>query len=490
MSRPPALVLRCSVIAARRPTVRGGLRRAAALVAIALLTACSSTRPWINQPVEVTEPSAAQRRAALQNTAARDPSVLVAVTLSGGGARAAAFGLGVLGAMEQARFHWRGRDTSLLDATDVVSGVSGGSILAAYFAAYGIDGLARFEPDFLRQNFQNSLIRQALEPGNLVDLSSPWMGRSNLLERRLDKLYGGMTFGDVERRPRHPQLFITATDMSLGAGFEFTWDQFALICSDLASVPLSFAVASSSAVPLLLSPMTLKNYAGSCDDHGEALALTAPVAGSARARLYRAHERSYLDAQRKPYIHLVDGGLSDNLGIQRLLDRTLGGGLRSAFTEVQLPPGSIQKLVLVTVNSERDPTVDIDQSDTVPNLAQVVDTLVFGTGARASRETQEILRDTIAQWRKELSVRVSDGSDPFAHDAQIHVVSVNLRDAPDARGGMARSRLLQVPTAFSISSDEVTSLMQAGASVLRNSPDYRALMQSLPPPLQAAPPAR
>ena len=67
------------------------------------------------------------------------------------------------------------------------------------------------------------------------------------------------TFGDVERRPRHPQLFITATDMSLGTGFEFTWDQFALICSDLRTVPLSFAVAAPSAVPLLLSPMTLKN---------------------------------------------------------------------------------------------------------------------------------------------------------------------------------------------------------------------------------------
>ena len=33
-------------------------------------------------------------------------------------------------------------------------------------------------------------------------------------------------------------------------------EQFALICSDLESVPLSFAVAASSAVPILLSPVT------------------------------------------------------------------------------------------------------------------------------------------------------------------------------------------------------------------------------------------
>lgn len=336
-------------------------------LAALLLSACSSLHPWINEPLKAAEQSPEPRKAELQQVAARDLSLLVAVTLSGGGARAAAFGFGVLSAMQQARFDWHGRNTALLDATDVVSGVSGGSIVAAYFSAYGIEGLPRFEDAFLRQNFQHGLISQALHPGNLIDLSSPWFGRSNLLARRLDDLYGGMTFGDVERRPRHPQLFITATDMSLGAGFEFTWDQFALICSDLRGVPLSFAVPASSAVPLLLSRMTLKNYADQCHGAGAALAVQPPgEAGGFRARLYRAHERSYLDVKRKPYIHLVDGGLAGNLGVQRLLDRSLGGGLRSAFTEVNMPPGTIHKLVLVVVNSERDPAVNIDQSDIVP----------------------------------------------------------------------------------------------------------------------------
>ncbi len=106
--------------------------------------------------------------------------------------------------------------------------------------------------DFLRQNFQNSLILQAL-PGSLQDLTSPWYGRSHLLARRLDEIYEGKTYADIERNPRHPQLVIAATDMSLGTPFEFTADQFELICSDLQSVPLSFAVAASSAVPILLS---------------------------------------------------------------------------------------------------------------------------------------------------------------------------------------------------------------------------------------------
>ena len=464
-------------------------RRSLLLMAVVSLSACSSLKPWVNEPLTLSSQADEARKAELQRTAARDPSMLVAVTLSGGGARAAAFGFGVLTAMQQASYQWKGQNTTLLNATDMISGVSGGSIMAAYFAAYGIEGLPRFEEKFLRQNFQNSLIRQALQPTNLVDLSSPWVGRSHMLARRLDDLFGGMTFGDVERRPRHPQLFITATDMSLGTSFEFTRDQFSLICSDLSSVPLSFAVASSSAVPLLLSPMTLHNYADRCKDTASIgttpLALQSPTrAGGFRARLYQANERSYLDSKSRPYIHLVDGGLADNLGVQRLLDRTLGGSLSNAFSEVNVPPGSIQKLVLITVNSERDPSVNIDQTDSVPSAGQVIDTLLFGTGARATRETQEYLKDTTDKWRQALESRAPGLSESFAPGAQIHVVQVNLRDAPDK---VARRQLLQVPTAFSVSPNEVTALIEAGGSVLNNSQEFRDLMKSLGAPVISTP---
>lgn len=71
----------------------------------------------------------------------------------------------------------------------------------------------------------------------------------------------------------------------------------------------------------------------------------------------------------------------------------------------------------------------------------------------------------------------------FAPGAQIHVVQVNLRDAPD---DIARSVLLQVPTAFSISDADVSALIEAGASVLHHSNDFKELMRSLQPPVGAA----
>ncbi|MES2941954.1 MAG: patatin-like phospholipase family protein [Pseudomonadota bacterium] len=454
------------------------------------LAGCSSVRPWVNSPlpdgVIRPDPDVIASLAASDE----DLSMIVAVTLSGGGARASAFAYGVLQALHQTPIAWGGRNTTLLNRVGFVSGVSGGSILAAYYAAFGTETFERFEPEFLRQNFQDSLISLALKPGNLIDLSSPWFGRSQLLARRLDELYRGKTFADVWARPGHPRLLISATDLSLGSSFEFSWEQFSRICSDLSTVPLSFAVASSSAVPIALSPVTLKNYAGSCkpedaDASEVAIARDAQKEGEGdyRARLLRSQLSTYQDVRARPFIHLVDGGVADNLGVRGLIDKSMTeGGIRRVMR--QLPKGVVRKLVLITVNAERDPSERIDESDKVPSTLQVVDAMLFGTGARATNETLGLLGDVEQQWKRELGTAARDGQSAFADDAQVHVITVNLRDAPEA---MERSRLLQIPTAFSIPIDDVTRLIQAGRHVLEQSAGFKELMSSLRRPAQAPP---
>lgn len=438
-----------------------------ALMVLVLLSGCSSLRPWQNQPMKMY----GDREAALRDAApAQDRKMLMLVSLSGGGARAAAFGYGVLDALRQTQVPWQGNSISLLDELDLISGVSGGSIVAAYYAAFGSETFPAFENQFLRKNFQDNLVSYALKVRNLYDLSSPWFGRSNLLERRLDELFKGKTFGDLTERPGHPGLLVSATDLSLGSGFEFSWRQFSLICSDLNSVPLSFAVAASSAVPIALSPMTLKNYSDTC---AQPVTLASSEADAYRVRLLRDSQRSYLDASTRPYIHLVDGGLVDNLGLRSLLDRSQAdGGLRSAVGPMTDTP--IEKLVIIAVNAERAASENIDSHDEVPTTLQVMDALLFGTGGRATQETLELLRDTVQAWRQELRKRSAD--DPFAPDAKIYVINVNLSDAPE----MAERRvLLQIPTAFSLPNDDVTRLVAAGGRVLRSSKEFQSLLKDL-----------
>jgi len=445
------------------------LGRMAAWALVVLLAGCASTRPWQNLPLQ---PEVRVKAEADVPAEVEDRSLAVVVSLSGGGARAAAFGYGVLDALRQTQVHWNDRDITLLDELDVISGVSGGSIIAAYYAAFGQATFPAFEQKFLRYNFQDSLISTLLDVGTLYDLTSPWLGRSHVLARRLDELYAGKTFGDLPSQPGQPRLLVSATDLSLGSSFEFTWRQFELICSDLASVPLSFAVASSSAVPMALSPMTLKNHNDTCQR--PPLDVNDTARDDYRVRLLRENQRSYLDARTRPYIHLVDGGLADNLGLRTLLDRSQAdGGLRKAVRRTTKTP--IQKLVIIAVNAERDPSENIDDSDQVPSTWQVMDALLFGTGARATQETLGLLTDTAQLWRRELSRAAADGNDAFAPGAQVHVINVNLRDAPELLG---RRLLLQVPTAFSIPPADVSRLIEAGRHILRSSPEFKQLIQS------------
>lgn len=442
----------------------------AALSLAAALAGCSTYRPWVNPPLP---PAQAQAATVPPHAPAPAQPVVLAVTLSGGGARAAAFGLGVLRELKATTFELDGRPATLLDQTALISGVSGGSILAAHYAAFGDATLTRFEPDFLQVPFESRLIREALWPQRLYQLTSPWYGRSQILAQRFEELYEGRTFADVRRRPGAPELMITATDLTTGAPFDFTAEQFHLICSDLGATPLSFAVAASSAVPLLLSPVTVRNHADACPHVTRAAAV--PGEQDYRARMLQRSAEAYRNAKDKPFIHLVDGGVTDNLGVRLMLDRLVAlGSMTANFADAK--PGTLRRLVLVTVNSERGLTERVDTSDRVPTTSQVLETLVFGAGSRETEVTLALLHDDLRRWRDELQrVRGQPGS-PFAADAEIHAISVSLHDVPDDR---IRHSLLRVPTAFTIEARDVIELQQAGAAALRASPAFQQLKQSL-----------
>ena len=462
-----------------RPRSTVYLQRGCALLlctAALLLGACSTVRPWINQPIAAASPvPATPMMVPVVDAPQPAPSIVAAVTLSGGGARAAAFGLGVLEELKATQFELEGRPTTLLDEVGLISGVSGGSILATYYAAFGDEVFTRFERDFLLVNFQSSLIRDILlTPHTVYQHSSPWYGRSNTLARQLDTVFRGKTFGDLRAQHSRRRLLVTATDLTTGAPFEFTPEQFALICSDLDSVPLSFAVAASSSVPLLLSPMTVKNYAGSCPPPA-ALNAEPQADPNLSARLLQLIAGSYRNAEERPYIHLVDGGVVDNLGVRSVLERTVAAGSLSA-TFGGRPPGSVRKIVLVSVNSERDTTDRIDQSDRVPSTSQVLDSLVFGAGARVTIETTVMMSDVARRLSAELQAARKLPGSPFAADAEIHVINVSLRDLQDAS---LRHAVLRVPTALTILPGQVRELRAAGRMALRESAAFQRLRRSL-----------
>ncbi len=191
--------------------------------------------------------------------------LILHLTFSGGGTRAAAFSYGVLEELRQTEVTINGKKRRLLSEVDAISAVSGGSFTAGYYGLFGDRIFEDFESTFLKKNIQVALAsRIMLNPINWVRLLSPTFDRSDLAAEYYDKhVFDGGTFGDIAAR-KGPMIHINATDMILGIRMSFNQTAFDVICSDISSFPVARAAAASSAVPIVLSPVTLKNYAGTC----------------------------------------------------------------------------------------------------------------------------------------------------------------------------------------------------------------------------------
>ncbi|PKO69417.1 MAG: patatin [Betaproteobacteria bacterium HGW-Betaproteobacteria-14] len=441
-----------------------------ALALAASLAGCATTRPpmiesFRQAPATGQVGAGEYRLPRLVPQSGNSDSLAVILSFSGGGTRAAAFAYGVLKELKNAPVLWNGAQTTLLDEVDVVAGVSGGSVAAAYFAAFGDETFRSFEPAFLKSDFQGGLLSRVRSPANAFRLSSPWFGRGHLLAERLDEtLFRGITYGDLAARGTRPYLLVTATDLTQGTGFEFSQGQFDLLCSRLDRVPLSLAVAASSAVPVVMSPVTLENKAGKC---------AAPLVPAVNPRLAAAD--AYLDPEQRPFIHLVDGGLSDNLAVRGIIDAIAhAGGMAGALETSGLQ--GIRRLVIVSVNAEQGLNTALDRSDKVPSVAEVLDAISSAMLAHRSSKSREILDRGAARWRSELRAAARAGSQALDPSVDLYVIEVSLQDHPEPK---LRGELLAIPTSFSLPTEEVDKLIAAGGKILRESAEFMRLRNDL-----------
>jgi NTE family protein len=442
------------------------LRRAPVL-ALAMLAGCASTAHYPVNPARAVAPEAGYRLGALPADENSD-SLAVILTFSGGGARAAALAYGVLEELRRQEIGWEGRRRRLLDEVDLIYAVSGGSLVAGYYALRGEQLFEDFEARFLLRDNQLDLTARVLSVANLNRASSPRFGRVEILAEYLDEtLFGGARYDAVLARARRPLVVITATDMSLGARFEFTQDQFDLICSDLADFPLSRAVAASMAVPFVFGPLTLKNHAGECASQRQPL--LDGLGRLSRREEQRARElRTYLDASARPYVHLLDGGLSDNLGLRGPLEAVQPGHSRGPRSGLR----GVRRVVFIVVNAESKPDLTPDRSPDVPTLGQQLKAVSDIPLNRYSFETAELLHSTLEQWRAERERR---GLRPGA-DLGFHLVQVDPAQLPEAP---ERDYFLNIPTTLSLTPEQGERLRAAAARLLRESPEYRRLLEEL-----------
>lgn len=408
---------------------------------------------------------------------------VIGLAFSGGGTRAAAFSFGVLSEME--RTPMRGASGSMLDRLDFISGVSGGSVTAAYYGLRKRAALADFRERFLLRNAEEEL-ETNLTLATLGKALAGGVNDARGFPRWLDaNLFNGATFADFREAGR-PRVWINASDIYNRTPFVFGPTVFNAMCSDLSKYPLANAVAASAAVPVVFAPVVMETFSRQCRDPLPSWVNKAlkdrnapPMVSSVAKAMRRYHDGEV------PYIKLLDGGLVDNFGlsgftIARLTADTPYGPL-SPEQAVRLRRGLF--LVVDAKNGVAGNWVNtIEGPNGVELMMAAADTAIdasVATSYTAFDSTMGDWQSALIKWRCGLSAadRVKFGASPGwnCRDLKFYIGRLGF-DQLDP----AQARALEtIPTRFHLPAEQVDSVIAAGRDALRSSPVVRSFVRGV-----------
>lgn len=463
--------------------VRRLVRYGRALGCAALLVSCAQLihNDPVNQPLSAS-PNPVQAAAYTEDPQPPD-DIIVALAFSGGGMRAAAFSYGVLTGLDETRVTTSRRAMSLLDHIDFISGVSGGSIPAAYYGLNGRQALSDFRERFLLahpdEHLQTDLslfnIARGLEGGINDPTEFPaWLDAH---------LFNHATFSQL-LTGRRPVVWINASDIYNRTAFLFTPVTFSALCSDLADYPISLGVAASAAVPVVFAPVVVKNYPGGCPSalpEWVERVRSDPNAPPIMKSYAEALER-YRSGEVK-YVKLLDGGLVDNLGlsgitITRLANKTAYGPLEPEEAV------KLRRLLFLVVDAGRAPAGAWVQSVAGPSgvdLINAASDTATESGSLSSylafQITMNSWKEALTRWRCQLSEadrrRYGAGPNWNCKDVRFFVGRIAFGELGPERAGA----LNRVETTLRLPPDQVDMLIAAGHDALIANSAFRGFLQ-------------
>ncbi|MDX2416112.1 MAG: patatin-like phospholipase family protein [Xanthomonadales bacterium] len=478
------------------------------LLSTVFVLCCGCASYPVNPPLQHADDNAGYRMTNRTLGEKNTDETFVILSLSGGGTRVAALDYGVIQYLERIRFGVDNR--SLLDEVDIISSSSASSIPAAYYGLFGKEVfLDDFVADVLYRKLETSLKRKILNPLEWPRTASVNFSRGDLMAEYFDKhVFNGHTFADMQRQ--RPFIMLNTTDMGIGSQFSFVQGYFDLICSDLSQVSVARAVTASLAFTPYFTPITLKNYNdGQCGYITPDWVQNAISAGAEADPLVRQAAKdvlSYADIDNRPYIHLLDSGISDNMGIRT---PRLAFKVTDQFDQVK--EGTINKLIIIMVDAKPESNFKGDLKAKPPGALTSVwtaatrplDNYSYETvnlikrdvrDRRHWQDTQRRTKETCDDHARSLCEQVEIGTacyekvsnscantfevteDDPSGEFDIYLLHVSFDWIKDQA---KRERFKSIPTTLELPREDVDMLIEVVPELLHEDPEFHSLLRDL-----------
>lgn len=384
------------------------------------------------------------------------------MAFSGGGTRAAAMAYGILQELRDTSIVKDGQPERLLDNVTHISSVSGGSFTAAYYGLHGDKTFDTFESEFLRKDVEGDLTKSLFHP-------SHWFGSKGRTERAIEyyneTLFHDATFADM-MQPDRPMIIINASDLAYGIRFSFIQDYFNLFCSDLRSFPVARAVAASSAVPVVFNPVVIENYDGCNDIQWNSRTTMMAKQNEEFSQILKGLQ-SYSDKESRKYVHFVDGGITDNMGLRAMTDIVaISGGIGAMFSKMDRKTPS--HVVFLSVNASTEHRSDMDKTTEQPSMLDAMNAVTDVQLHRYNAATVDKAKEGLDSWTAKMSTP--------EHPVNSYFIHVSFEEAPQLE---LKHFLNKIPTSFSLTNEQVDTLIASARSMLRANPEFQELLADL-----------
>lgn len=409
----------------------------------------------------------------------QDDQTLVFVALSGGGTRAAAMSWKALETLKDIAYVYTDENgvevtSTLADEIDYISGISGGSFAAAAWCLYR-NNMEMFRKRFIERNIQGELFKGLfIPPWQGMRLLSPQYDRINMASELYDNtVFEKKTFADL---PPHPVAWIHATNLALGDRFTFTQAYFDLIGSDLSSYPIGYACAASSAFPILLSPITLINYGDSIslDDEVKYKMAKDNSKQNIDKDFYCKMREFYNDKSNK-YIHLADGGLVDNQGLQAIIDQFGTNGIINKKLNDRDNP--LIRLIIINVNAGVSPDDTSSKSPNAPHVSSVIKYTMITSMDILSAKRWMIIKERCRDIYKGV-LALRDSTPSLSLLEKPYTIEINFRNIEDKT---LKAKCYRLPTSFHLDKEQLKLIDNVVPVLIDRDDDMKRLRAAIAP---------
>ena len=222
----------------------------------------------------------------------------------------------------------------------------------------------------------------------------------------------------------------------------------------------------------MLNPVVLRNHKGcvnSAQSYLQELDQTKLEEAQLSPHLIETIEslKTYEHRDERQYIHLVDGGITDNLGLMAFYEMVeISGGIEDFMQLIGTEPS--KRLVIISVNASAKPRYNIESTNEIPDIENTISAVTDTQLHRYNAATISLIRRSMERWSDDLSELWSP-IEPYL--VELSFDGVQQEDE--------RNFLNQIPTSLSLTKEQSRALSKAGRDLLKNNPEFQRLLEDL-----------